>query len=909
LYQSNSRHAESLRRGPVMRASLFAPPPATTKRELAESLVAQASKATSRSSFSLLTASAQSGPQDAQRASHQKQAGIDHMPPPSKYLRTNEMRFAREMLAARRPYAESLSHGRSGVSADAGLMMARSFRVAFGPQGQLVYLAGSQIVVDNVAHHLHAASDGNSAPATQSDSQAESDAMITDDDDSGCSDNANCTSFNDHCQLQLAMVQAQWEHAQITSSTVGCPLVTFRAETSIASVLKALESLQPENLSDVVSTAFDNERRILELASALFDELPVEPGQEELSREQLSQIQSVRRRQALTSWLMSAVYDSAQQDLLRAGQSSSPSAASVFALLSGHQIDHACLAATSYRDYRLATLIAQCGAGAVGGGGNDRQVRELIRAHVERFAATGSGNDLKQEYRRVYELLSGNVKWESKPVKDSGDERVFVAQGVDWKRAFALGLWYAQLPADPVSDAVTLYEDMVDGDMPVAPPLPCWFYECVSDMSLVKKSISQLKDLSLAQDLFSRRVWDPVFQLLKLYSRPTYPLERALISESFSPARADARFPTLLAWLLSTVLKMRGFDDSVPANGGTSLAYDWLLTSWAHQLECLGMWHWSCYLLLQLSSPDVLKENAIRSLIERSLQTSEPNSSLVPLVAGELIDAFELVETDEKIDFVVNDLHLPVQWLYDAYTTRCRYECDWDFSHTTNTTAEAILRQIGWLINAGQYSSAHMLVMQRIAPYAILDGEYDLLKRILDHLDPTLVADRVPLEQWESGGRVFSLFLSTVRDLPAILNRMANDDDQSDMNDGLQQIELVYEQMQVLLSTLPSLSARFSMSPASNGFYNGTCTYWYTCDELSELKIKYLVAVSDMASVITGFIQEIASQVPGLAASSVMNSASANTANLPLAQDMRIMRIYQMARTCFNSLIGDKLSA
>ncbi|KAJ1723632.1 hypothetical protein LPJ53_002015 [Coemansia erecta] len=96
----------------------------------------------------------------------------------------------------------------------------------------------------------------------------------------------------------------------------------------------------------------------------------------------------------------------------------------------------------------------------------------------------------------------------------------------------------------------------------------------------------------------------------------------------------------------------------------------------------------------------------------------------------------------------------------------------------------------------------------------------------------------------------------------------------------------------------------------STRFSNGICTCWYTSDEASELKIKYSVAVSDMALVITGFIQEMTRQVPGLLTSfPAMSNASASTAALPLAQDMRIMRTYQMAHTCFNSLVGNELNA
>ncbi|KAJ1720806.1 hypothetical protein LPJ53_004594 [Coemansia erecta] len=211
-------------------------------------------------------------------------------------------------------------------------------------------------------------------------------------------------------------------------------------------------------------------------------------------------------------------------------------------------------------------------------------------------------------------------------------------------------------------------------------------------MSLVTKSIGQLNNLASAQDLFSCHVWDPVFQLLKLYSHPTHLLESTLVSKSFLPAHTDTHIPMLLAWLLSGVLKVHGFDDSVPATSGTALAYDHLLTSWAHQLECMGMWHWSCYLLLQLSSPDVLKESVIHLLLERSLRNSLPMTSLVPSAVADLMPSSVLIDTYDQIDFVLNHLCLLAQWLYDAYAMRSRYDCDWALTRTVNLSADAILR-------------------------------------------------------------------------------------------------------------------------------------------------------------------------------------------------------------------------
>ncbi|KAJ1999838.1 hypothetical protein GGI04_004400, partial [Coemansia thaxteri] len=589
------------------------------------------------------------------------------LPPPSKFLRVNEARIARELLNAPQPYTKSLTHGRSGLGADAGLMMARSFRVAFGPQGQLVYLQGAAasaesfskrgrgasavVVIDSIARHLHAS--GGAAGGEQ--------------------------QFDlDRIRLRhLDTVRTQWRHARVEpaavpasnvdvsdtgiAATAAIPRVMFdHATTSIASVLATWQTLTADYADSVIS-----ERQILELAAVLFDDdLAVSPDLLDLDQQAGQRVRMVRRRQALTRWLMDSVHDSVQRDLLRAGTSRSPAAAAVFALLSGHRIEAACLAATSHRDYRLAMLVAQSGGGAVGGGGNDEGVQALVRAQLAQMI---SDDSVTPDYRRVYELVAGRVPYAS-------------AAAVDWKRAFALGLWYAQSPADRIGDAVTLYERAVVASS--------------ADDALTREmTLSQLENNGLCRrraiSLHRRGVWDPTFQLLKLFSDPAYPLERALQPESFSPARGDSRLAALLAWLLATVRQ-------------------------------------------------------------------------------------------EQIRFVLDDLHLPRQWLYDALATRSRYDRDWadvrcglvppstTFARSffdqqqqlsssmevdSAGTLDATLRQVAWLLSARQFSAAHAVVLQRIAPDSILQGDYELLARLLSFMDPNVTSTAagssgVPRDDW-----------------------------------------------------------------------------------------------------------------------------------------------------------------
>ncbi|KAI8318915.1 hypothetical protein GQ54DRAFT_60995 [Martensiomyces pterosporus] len=202
---------------------------------------------------------------------------------------------------------------------------------------------------------------------------------------------------------------------------------------------------------------------------------------------------------------------------------------------------------------------------------------------------------------------------------------------------------------------------------------------------------------------------------------------------------------------------------------------------------------------------------------------------------------------DERVRFVLCELHLPRQWLYEAYSTRRRFDRDWvearlavqqpafptnhpvsvamrktstgrqalhsfrqymlpsgqrngrDMmsSHSSaawstfrgeaplakstsiqlDISAEAMLGEVVWLLSARRLASTHVVVLQRIAPDAILCGDHSLLARILEHLDPegkggTESVNRMPSEERTCIGQVYLSFLAAVEDLPAVLRRI-----------------------------------------------------------------------------------------------------------------------------------------
>ncbi|KAI8318258.1 hypothetical protein GQ54DRAFT_314664 [Martensiomyces pterosporus] len=366
--------------------------------------------------------------------------------------------------------------------------------------------------------------------------------------------------------------------------------------------------------------------------------------------------------------------------------------------------------------------------------------------------------------------------------------------------------------------------------------------------------------------------------------------------------------------------------------------------------------------LVVLLAPSALQQHSqntwVHSLLERSLQNSLLTITLPPAVGGDLLPAtlfgMEGINTvEECVGFVLCEVHLLRQWLYEAYSTRSRFDRDWaearlavqqpafpanhpvsmamrktstgrqampsffgqhiyssaawstfhggaplekNTSIQLNISAEAMLRDVVWLLSARWLASAYVVVLQRIAPDAILRGDHSLLARILEHLNPegngsAESVEWVPSENWACGGQVYLSFLAAVEDVPAVVRRIA-----SAGSGGNSDTDLDGEE-----------GAASELGDQALGFLDESEAWWHSEEEACELRVKYSVAVSDMASTITGFIQEVKACMA--VCEDGAEHMEAGTATVPLAQDMRIVRTCQVAQWCFDSLVGGELEA
>lgn len=471
------------------------------------------------------------------------------------------------------------------------------------------------------------------------------------------------------------------------------------------------------------------EAHLWRLGHALFDEiddleLPTDPAP---SAQTARYIEEIRRRDLLEKWLEDAVKGDVEDDLRRlaAGPSSSKTsggaaAQRVFAMLSGHQIERACEAAVEAGDLRLATLLAQVGG--------DDDFREDVYQQLAKWRDQRVGAHISPHYRKVYELLCGNVgrsEGVASGDKVDGEQSLHVSDALDWKRAFGLHLWYGTFQAT-VATAVDRYETAAQADEAVAAPFPAYI-----ERPNATAAAAGVASSTWAPGAAGDPPSDPLFELLKLFTDPSHALEQALLPRNFGSSPVDYRLPWHLYVLISRVLRRRDFQDRVELGEegvtegitGNSVRADSVTESYAAQLEAIGLWQWAVFVLEHLELTD-RREAAIRAILVRH--------------AADV--------TDELNEFLTEALKVPATWIHSAQATLDRYNGD-------------VFSQYKSLLAAEEHSTAHRIAVVDLAPEAIIRNDLTLLRRLFDVFEPQDTAD------WESGGRVYVDYADCIDEL------------------------------------------------------------------------------------------------------------------------------------------------
>lgn len=621
--------------------------------------------------------------------------------------------------------AQSAAVAADGETLDAGLSLGRSFRVGWGPDGLLVHngriVGGGSSAKTEVADAV--------ASTTTSTLVLEKVKLFKD-----------AEAAKQEADKAEKLFSVQLGHTNIELDEDGVPT----AYTDFAMRFRHF------------AMSFEHKDRSFEaslwrLGVALFDEIGLHVP-EGAPTATADRIRNMRRKAALSDWLRHTVAGTVESEA-RSHVAASRRAALLFSYLSGNQLERAVNAALEAGDLRLATLIAQAGG--------DEEVRADISEQLLSWRKEGVDAHITRDHRRVYELLSGNVLvskgTDSRMTKDPIDQvsDLPICEGLDWKRAFGMFLWYDSAYEAPLEHSFERYEAQVaaSANAGIAPPLP-WYRESSS------LGATRLRQLLQKPGGYDR---DALFELLKLYVDPTYGLEPALNACAFGPSNIDARLPWHLYNLFSRVLQRRDFGDRIELGlaeeeddedmldakeaaaaarskqvQGNSARADTLASAYATQLELLGLWKWSAFVLLHLELSES-REAAIKALLARNV-----------------------VKLDDERDFLCDRLLVPESWLFEAksYAARARDDRYGEYQ---------------LLLKAHNWTAAHNVAALHLAPEAIIRGDHELVSVLFSPF--YLEVDGDPADEiagWADGAALYIDYVAASREIPSLAALLAD---------------------------------------------------------------------------------------------------------------------------------------
>ena len=225
-------------------------------------------------------------------------------------------------------------------------------------------------------------------------------------------------------------------------------------------------------------------------------------------------------------------------------------------------------------------------------------------------------------YRAVYEILAGEID-----ERDSAASQLSIWNKLDWKRTFAMRLWFS-VPVDgSIKDAVQEYWMACQQDSTISKPRP-WYDTHMSD-----------------------NLYDGLFQLLKLYSGTgvNSTLDDVSNPLNFTSSSMDVRIPWHLYIILSQLIHKFTFSDAYGTKEGyISDTGEKLTVSYITQLEHQGLWQWAIFIALHLQRHDTRK-GIILDLLARYIPT-------IPTP----------IEEQGIISKLIEQWKLPQEWILEA---------------------------------------------------------------------------------------------------------------------------------------------------------------------------------------------------------------------------------------------------
>ncbi|KAG5923204.1 hypothetical protein E4U42_005020 [Claviceps africana] len=371
------------------------------------------------------------------------------------------------------------------------------------------------------------------------------------------------------------------------------------------------------------------------------------------------------------------------------------------ASLAGHRVAEACKHLIDGKNFRLGTLVPLIGTSDA--------ARKDMKDQLKAWHDSKMLSEFPEAIRAIYELLGGNVcvceGRKNVPVEDRMDSFVISKKfGLDWRQSFGLRLWYAISQQDSAALAVLKFKDDVNQDKEDS-PRP-WYHE---------QGLRPLWD-----DVKEETRQDLLWGLLQLYADEKADLESILRPENSQLSPLDVR----LSWQLGQALTCTG---RVSFGERGEEKADAMTIAYAAQLTAAGDWLDAVFVLLHLRN-SCSRVRAIKEHLCRHAGKIGPDSGAT---FAALTEKFQI----------------PAAWVWTALALYMR-----SVRHDASAEVHCLLR-------AGEYVEAHRVLVQQVAPQAVIARDYSTLSSLLSQFQGRVGS----MAEWTRGGEIYSQFLSLMQ--------------------------------------------------------------------------------------------------------------------------------------------------
>lgn len=489
-------------------------------------------------------------------------------------------------------------------------------------------------------------------------------------------------SIEGHLKIQLANSIMEYEK--------DCP--TFNVATETASATLSTHSKLAQELADQFCSdsmvVYTN--TVLKLCMALWGDLP----DINISTGNAKHHNVMIRKEAVGEWLQNVVKDTVEQEIVDTDIDDKI----ILLLLTALKLEEACQIARKDGDHCLALLIAQLRSGL--------PVKEMMKQQLAVWQELDVDENLSISRLKLFTLIAGE------PLISSKHGTINICEGLDWKRALAVHLWYLSSPTASITDVLDLYEASFNVD-------PTEVYSVTPEPEYRNDGYD-------AEISNGKPVYDLCFHILKLYCTGNHSLEELLNPLTHTPDPFDYR----LSWLMQQTLLSLGY--SHLSEYVTALTH----INFATQLEGYGLWHWAIFVILHLRDSG-RRRTAVLDLLARHV---------------EIDDIPEYVKQEQ---FLKEELGIPPVWIHTAKAMKSR---------VNKRYGEAAW----YYIQAKQWNMAHEIIIEHLAADAIINENHEYLQSLLKPLIPTECC--VLISNWSYQGQLLWDYIEITTQIQNLLH-------------------------------------------------------------------------------------------------------------------------------------------